>query len=47
VLSPDLELALLWQTAGRTELEAADGLDELVRRQLLQEEAGGLALATR
>ena len=43
VLSPMLEPALIWETAGRTELEAADGLDELIRRQLLQEGEDGLA----
>lgn len=43
VLSPDLKLPLLQQTAGRTELEALDGLDELIQRQLLQEEGEGLA----
>ncbi|MGD8751225.1 MAG: AAA family ATPase [Anaerolineales bacterium] len=42
VLSPELEIPLLWQTAGRTELEAADGLDELVQRQILGERAGAL-----
>ncbi len=43
VLSPDLAMALLWQTAGRTELEAADGLDELAQRRLVHEQAGVLA----
>ena len=43
VISRDLEPALLWETAGRTEIEAAHGLDELVRRQLLVEEVEGLA----
>lgn len=40
VLSPDLEMELLGQTAGRTELEAAEGLDELARQQLLKEQDG-------
>jgi DNA-binding SARP family transcriptional activator len=35
VLAPDLQFELIQQTAGRSELEVADGLDELVRRQLL------------
>jgi DNA-binding SARP family transcriptional activator len=38
VLVPDLAFGLLAQTAGRSELEMAQGLDELERRQLL---AGG------
>lgn len=38
VLAPDLAFDLLAQTAGRSELEMAQGLDELERRQLL---AGG------
>jgi tetratricopeptide (TPR) repeat protein len=38
VLAPDLDFDLLAQTAGRTEMEMAQGLDELERRQLL---AGG------
>jgi DNA-binding SARP family transcriptional activator len=37
VLSPDLQFDLIQQTAGRSELEVTDGLDELVRRQLLVE----------
>ena len=36
VLAPDLALDLLAQTAGRSGLEAAQGLDELARRQLLE-----------
>ena len=43
VLSPDLETALIRDTAGRNELETADGLDELVRRQLLIQEGEKLA----
>jgi hypothetical protein len=35
VLAPDIQFDLLQQTAGRSELEVVDGLDELVRRQLL------------
>ena len=35
VLAPDLAIDLLAQTAGRSELETAQGLDELERRQLL------------
>ena len=35
VLSPDLDFKLLQETAGRSELEVADGLDELVKHQLL------------
>lgn len=42
VLSPDLELVFLYHTAGRTELEAADGLDELITRHILQEKVGVL-----
>ena len=43
VLSPDLETALIRDTAGRNELETADGLDELVRRQLLIQDGEKLA----
>ena len=43
VLSPNLEPVMLSATAGRTELEVADGLDELVRCQLLIEEEEELA----
>ena len=35
VLSPDLQYQLLQDTAGRSEIEVADGLDELIERQLL------------
>ena len=42
VLSPDLELVSLYLTAGRTELEAADGMDELIKRHILQEKDGVL-----
>ncbi|MFN2189191.1 MAG: AAA family ATPase, partial [Candidatus Promineifilaceae bacterium] len=42
VLSPTLEPVLLRETSGRTEHEVADGLDELTRHQILQDEAGGL-----
>ncbi len=38
VLAPDLEFSLLLQTAGRSDLETAQGVDELAGRQLL---AGG------
>ncbi|MDX1663651.1 MAG: AAA family ATPase [Candidatus Promineifilaceae bacterium] len=41
VLAPDLTPDLLRQTAGRTELEVAGALDELVARQLLREEESG------
>jgi predicted ATPase len=37
VLNPDLEFELLEKTAGRSEQEIAEGLDELVRRQLLSD----------
>ena len=36
VLAPDVTLDLLAQTAGRSGLETAQGLDELARRQLLE-----------
>ncbi len=35
VLSPDLQYQLMQETAGRSELEVADGLDELTEHQLL------------
>lgn len=41
VLSPDLEPDLLRHTAGRSDLEVVDALDELVARQLLREEDNG------
>jgi predicted ATPase len=41
VLSPHLPASLIQHTAGRTELELADGLDELTARHLLQEIGNG------
>ncbi|MEJ2304951.1 MAG: AAA family ATPase [Anaerolineales bacterium] len=35
VLAPELDQRLLQETAGRADFEVADGLDELVRRQML------------
>jgi DNA-binding SARP family transcriptional activator/tetratricopeptide (TPR) repeat protein len=38
VLLPELEFSLLQKTSGRTDLEMAEGLEELVQRQLLVDE---------
>jgi predicted ATPase len=41
VLGLGFSYELVQRTAGRTEMEAVDGLDELMRRRLLHEAAGG------
>jgi predicted ATPase len=41
VLSPHLQASLIQHTAGRTELEMADALDELTARHILQETDNG------